>query len=91
MGNGYLGSRELEVSTNLKEVIPDSPSDWSYGYELYKFSFMNDEDCTIIINNSEEPIYLRARQGFNMEIYDKTINSFVIVESGIHYNFVGAY
>lgn len=89
-GSGYLASPKLETSTANQEIIESPPVHWTQGYKLYKFSFMNRQDATVIINE-KTTAFLEARQGFNMEQGDEPIFSFVIVESGINYNFVGAY
>lgn len=90
LGNGYIGSSQKEKSNPNQEVIPSPPTGWTNGYALYKFAFMNDQDCTVKINNSN-PIFLRAGQGFATEPYDKPITSFVIVEGNIDYNWIGAW
>lgn len=76
-GNGYLGTSKIEVSIANQEVIPTKPTNWTNGYRLYKFSFLNKQSCTIIINHETE-IYLEANQGFEMDVYDRPIMSFVI-------------
>lgn len=91
MANSYLGSKKVEESSSTNhEVIPNSPENWTRGFELYKFSFINSQDCTVIINDETE-IFLLAEQGFNVERGDKKITSFKIKESGIKYVWVGAY
>lgn len=90
IGSGYNGSPALEITTTEnQEIIPSSPPEWTVGYKFYKFSFMNDQDCTVRING-DEPIFLRAYQGFNCNQHDEGISSFVIVESGINFNWIGA-
>lgn len=90
-GHGYIGSDKLETtSTPNTEVIPEPPSNWTNGYSLYKFAFLNNQDCTIKINGGD-PIFLRANQGFNMDRIDQPIKSFVVVEEGITYNWIGAW
>lgn len=91
MGNGYLGTTKLEISTTANhEVIPNSPESWTIGYSLYKLSFWNQQECTVIINDSTE-IFLMAEQGFNVEKGDLPITSFKVKQQGINYLFVGAY
>lgn len=90
IGSGYLGSDSLKTSTANEEVIPSPPSSWTTGYKLYKFSFMNSDDCTVIINNKTK-VFLRANQGFTMNEADSPIYSFKIVEPGVNYNWIGAY
>lgn len=83
----YLGSTKLEVSKANKEIIPDSPSEWTMGYKLKKFSLLNESDCTLIVNGNE--LFLKANQGFSNE--DAAIESVKIKENGINYNWVGTY
>lgn len=89
-GDGYLGSNNLLTSVANQEVIPSTPLDWTNGYHLYKFSFKNDQACQVIINN-ETTLYLRANEGFNIELGDKEIFSFKIVQADITFNWHGAY
>lgn len=89
-GSGYLASPELEISTANQQIVPNKPSHWTVGYKLYKFSFMNDQATKVIINN-KTTAYLRAGQGFEMEIGDAPIYSFVIVDAEISYNWIGAF
>lgn len=90
-GSGYVGSSQISVSTSNQEVIPSSlPLNWNQGYKLYKFSFSNQQDCHVIINGGNQ-IFLPSNSGFEMEEDDAPIYSFIIVESGISYNWIGAY
>lgn len=89
-GKGYLGSNKIEVSTANQEIIPNPPSNWTYGYTLYKFTFKTYNDTNIIING-ETNIFLRAEQEFQTDSGDAGIHSFVIVNSGVSYQWVGAY
>ena len=91
-GNGYLGSNKIETSVANKEIIPiPSPSkNWTNGYNLYKFSFNNEQDCTVIINK-EATIFLKAGQGFEVADGDKPVSSFVIKENNIKYNWIGGF
>lgn len=91
-GIGYLGSNQIETSVANQQVIPNPPSNlnWTMGYSLYKFSFRNYDQCTIIINNETE-LFLDAGDGFEMNEIDKPITSFVIVESGIRFNWRGGF
>jgi hypothetical protein len=89
-GVNYIGSNAVQTSTANQEVVPVAPEHWSRGYSFYKFSFYNDQSCTIKVNGGD-PIYLREGQGFNTEVYDAPIRSFIIVEPSIRYNFVAAY
>lgn len=89
-GSGYLASPKLETSTANQEIIDSAPAHWTQGYKLYKFSFMNRQDVTVIINK-KTTAYLEARQGFNMEQGDEPIFSFVIVDANVTFNFIGAF
>ena len=90
IGNGYIGSDSIQTSVANQEIIPASPLGWTHGYSLYKFSFINDQDCTIKINNGN-PIFLRMNQGFNTEKEDAPITSFKIVEGQKTFSWIGAY
>lgn len=89
-GSGYLGSPDLQTSTANQEIIPTPPVGWTTGYNIYKFSFVNDQACHVKVNGNSQ-IFLRAGQGFNMDQNDRLINSFVIVESGITLNWIGSF
>lgn len=86
----YLSSNGYETTTVAsKEIIPPSPSNWTYGYIFKKFSFINETDCTVIINN-EFTLHLIGGIGFEIDRNDVSIHSFVIVESGTRYYWIGA-
>lgn len=91
LGSGYLGSTGLLTSIANAQILPTPPSNWTRKYYFYKFAFMNDQECRIILNDSNQQIYLRAGQGFEMNEIDNPIWSFKIVESGVTYNWMGAY
>jgi len=89
-GIGYFGSTEIELSTANQEVIPAMVATVYVSAEngrcvFTDFSFVNTEVCHVKINDSL-PIFLDAGQGFDSGSY---INSFIIVEDGIHYNWIG--
>ena len=88
-GSEYLGSNNIETSVANQEIIPESPSDWTVKYSLYKLSLINYQDTNIIINGKTS-IYLKAEQGFESEITDPRIYSFVIVDAGVDYQWIGA-
>lgn len=91
MANGYLGSDSVLTSTANLEVVPKAPESWTdERYSFYKFSFINKSNCTIKINGGE-PIYLEKNQGFECGKEDAKINSFVIVEADVQFNWIGAY
>lgn len=86
----YKGSDSLKTSTSNEQVILNKPSNWTYGYHFKTFEFINVQSCTVIINETDT-IYLNAGQGFRIDKSDDPIHSFVIVEDGITYNWVGSY
>ena len=90
MGVGYLGSDALQISIANQEIVPKPPEHWTIGYHLYKFSLMNYDDCTLIINGKTE-LFIKANQGFNTDTSDASITSVKIKESGVRYNWIGAY
>lgn len=90
-GSGYLGSSALQISTANQELVPSPPASWTTNYKLYKFSFDNEnQECTIRIN-SQTTLFLKAGQGFEMERGDAPIFSFVVIEAGIDFTFIGAF
>lgn len=91
IGSGYKGSPNLQTSVSNQEIIPDKPADWTMGYMFYRFSFYNDQECHILINNDTEAKYLRAGQGFESTSEDTPIFSFKIIENSITYNWFGAF
>lgn len=91
MANGYLGSEGLLTSTENLEVVPNAPESWTdERYTFYKFSFINKTACKVKINGGE-PIYLEENQGFDSGKEDAKINSFIIVEADVQFNWIGAY
>lgn len=91
IGSGYIGTDSLKVSVGNDQLVPTPPSSYPYSkYSFYKFSFNNQQDCTVIINNTTT-IFIPAEQGFEMDSDDLGITSFVIKESGVTYTFVAAY
>jgi hypothetical protein len=91
VGSGYLGTDTLKTSTAMVELVPTPPSTYPYGsYSLYRIAFLNDQDCTIILNGVTT-LFIRAGQGFEIDSDDKGITSFVIKEAGITYNFIAGY
>lgn len=87
MASGFIGSG-TEPSKANQELIA-KPAGWSFAPECYQISFYNAEACTVKVNGALIP--LRAEQGFETDIDDVKIKSFIIVEEGIEFNFVGAY
>lgn len=91
MSNGFLGSNEIKTSITNQEVVPASPEGWTRDrYLLYKLSFINYDPCRISINGGN-PIHLNSEQGFESSIEDAKIDSFVIVDSGVRFSWIGSY
>jgi hypothetical protein len=94
VGAGYFGDETLMTSTPNVEIIQGfKPLGYSTAvtFAAYKFSFSNQDSCSVLINDNTSPIYLADGQGFTTGIEDAPIYSFKIVEAGITYNVVGAY
>lgn len=90
MPTGYLGSSKIETSIANQEVITYPPLDWTMNYHILTLSFLNFQDCNIIINNDAN-IFLQAYQGIYFELTDPTINSLKIVQAGINYLWIAIY
>lgn len=82
--NGYQ-----TTSTESQEILPPEPLHWNTQYVFRKFSFISDQDCTVIING-EFTIPLIAGLGFEVDRDDVPIESFVILESNTRYYWIGA-
>ena len=89
MYSTWIGSPNIEESVGGKNIIPKSPDDWSFDYNLKNFTFVNYQDCHVLINGSKNPIFLRQEQGIDYS-GTKGITSFIVVESGIEYTYIGA-
>lgn len=90
IGSGYLGTDSVKTSVNNAEIIPSAPVGWTLPYELYKFSFLNYADCSVLVNNTTT-LFLKANQGFEMSENDEPITSFKILADGITYSWIGAF
>lgn len=92
LGNGYIGSDSVKTSSANQEIIPTPPAQlgWTTKYNLYKMSFMNNQSCTVKINNGD-PIYLEAGMGFESNQVDSPIWSFVIITNNVQFYWIGAY
>ena len=76
------------TSTANQELLPNKPASWSHGYKLIRFSFDNDQDCSVVVNG-QVTIFLKAGQGFEIGEGDIPITSFKIVQAGITFNWIG--
>lgn len=90
LGSNFIGSSKITTSEANHQVVPSPPSNWSKGYNFYRFTFHNTTPCTVKIND-DSPIFLRGGQGINTDIYDAPIRSFVIIEPGIQFNWMAGY
>jgi hypothetical protein len=90
MASGYLGSDQLETSVANQEILPNPPSDWTDGYRLVKFSFVNNQDVTVVVNGVET-IFIPAGQGFNTDKEDPPITSFKLLTSGVQFTWAAVY
>lgn len=90
-GTNYLGSESLQTSIANEEIIPLAPDEWtSERYKFIRFSFHNEQDCTVQVNNNTK-IFLTAGKGFATDENIPPITSFKIVESGIQFYYAGVY
>ena len=88
---GYISSNGLEVTTKpMQDIIPQPPAHWSLGYTFEKFSFYNENACSVIING-KYPITISAGRGFEVGYDDVPIESFVIIEAQTPYEFIASY
>jgi hypothetical protein len=91
LGSGYIGSSSIQTSTSNQQIIPTPPSNWTLGYNCYKFSFVPLSSCSVQINNGQ-PIYIDADSGgFYTDHIDAPIWSFVVIESNIQFYWMAAY
>jgi hypothetical protein len=85
IGVGFDGSGDLLKTTIANEnILKDETK------VFYKFSFYNSTNIHVLINGSTR-IFLLSGQGFNSDITEPLIKSFVIEEVGSEYNWLGVY
>lgn len=89
-GNDFLGSDKIETSTANQEIVPSPDASWTDGYSFYKFLMINYTDAVILVNGKTK-LFIPAFEGFVTDMYDPVIHSFVIVNAGVKYRWVGAY
>lgn len=85
-GLGYSGN---SGSSTANQELVVALAGWTKAPVYYKFSFYNDQDCTVKINGNTVP--LRAGQGFESNDDDANIRSFIIVTASVDFSFAGAY
>ena len=90
IGSGYKASPFVETSIANAEVLPPTPLG-QVPIHFYKFTFINDADCSLLINNDPIPKFIRAGQWLNVSETDIPISSIKVVESNVPYNWFGAY
>jgi hypothetical protein len=90
IGKGFKGSPTKLTSVANQEILPAKPAGWTVPYNFYTFSFIADQDCTIIINGGDEIFWL-AGVPFNTTDIDVPITSFKIKESGKTFTWAGGY
>lgn len=81
LGSTIKGSSAIQISIADEDVLLDQGS-------FYKFSMMNEEDAIVSINGSE-PIFLKGGMGFSTSRIDAEIYSFIFLEEGISYFWIG--
>lgn len=92
IGNGYFGSDNKKTTSQANtEIIQQHKSTPTDKYfSAYKFTFKTFNDCHVKINGGSS-IFLEANQVFSTDYYDAKIKTFVIVEAGVQYYYIGAY
>ena len=75
-GTIIKGSSELQTSVAEEDILN--------GTKFVNFELINDQTCTISINNGEY-IYIRANQGISIPV----CNSCKIKENNITFNWIG--
>ncbi len=90
IGSGFKGTSQIETSIANQELISTlKPDGWTL-FQMYSMTFKNYTPCTVKINGGD-PIFLDKGDGFVTSHVDTPIYSFVIVEAGVQYTFVGGY
>lgn len=81
IGASYYGSPDFQVSSANQELVPDR-------VYFYKFSFMPKQNCRVKINDSD-PILITPELGFSMDESDAFIYSFIIIDDGVEFVWIG--
>lgn len=92
IGSGYIDSGDLLTTTQTNtEIIPVEPKSYTFdSLHCFKFEFINKDACHFIVNGKTR-CYRGAGEGWYSSEIDAEIYSFIIEESGIQYQFTGAY
>lgn len=85
IGSSYKASPSIQTSVAGAEILPSTPVG-TIPINYYKLSLINDQNCSLIINNDPVAKFIRAGQGFEINEMDAPIFSLKIVEAGITYN-----
>lgn len=94
IGQGYLTSGAIKVSSANEELIPKTPEDWTVGYKVRKFSYINAEDVTVLMTDYKGNVtemILPSMVGFEIDYNDPPITSFVMKEADVPYYFSAIY
>ncbi|GFN32601.1 hypothetical protein [Paenibacillus xylaniclasticus] len=79
------------TSEENQELLPILNPKWNNPRgKYYEFAFLNTESCTVIVNGKDINV-LAENQGFQIGRNDVLIESVVVVESGINYQWSGKY
>lgn len=89
IGSGYCSSEDFHTTTSKEneEIIPELVRKDIQMNGFLTFTFLNDDDCTVIVNGVDE-IKLRAKQGMITGFEDAPITSFKIKEKGTSYYYL---
>lgn len=92
-----IGSPSLQNSKANQEIVPKAPEGWTVPIEFEVFSFLNTDDCTVILNGINEltgednKIFLKAGQGMSINEKDVKVKSCKVVEPNVLFNWIGKY
>lgn len=91
-GRGYINTSDIQNSIANQNIL-SIPN----GTKVYKFKLTNLQDCHIIIEWQENgqtktsTCFLRAFEGWSMNVGDMPITAIRIVENSIQYTYQGYY
>lgn len=91
-GRGYINTSDIQTSTANQNIL-NIPA----GTKIYKIKFTNFQDCHIIIEWVESgqtktsTCFLRAYEGWGINVGDMPITAIKIVENSIQYTYQGYY
>lgn len=84
----FLIASETEMITDKpnQDIIPKQKNGEPYAF--YTFEMMNNETCTISVNESKF-FELKAKRGLRFGVHDPLIYSVIIKEEDTTYSFIG--